>query len=84
MRNLASKETISDSVELCDTHVRFLHIKLFGKHVWLPNMHNVLTEVDFEPSMLDFPHDYIVCTQLCNECKRSYLPDVCHMLCSIL
>ena len=32
----ASKEMISDSVELCETEVCFLHIQLIGTHVWLP------------------------------------------------
>ena len=32
----ASKEMISDSVELCETEVCFLHIQLIGTNVWLP------------------------------------------------
>ena len=48
--NPASKEMISDPVELCKTKVCFLHIQLFGTNVWLPNMHNVPPEVDFESS----------------------------------
>ena len=48
MRRPASREIVSDSVELCDTHVCFLHIQLTGTNVWLPNMHNVPVEVDFE------------------------------------
>ena len=31
--NLASKEMISDSVELCETEVCFLHIQLIGTNV---------------------------------------------------
>ena len=46
----ASKEMISNSVELWETRVCFLHIQLVGTNVWLPNMHNVLPEVDFESS----------------------------------
>ena len=46
-----SKETISDSVELCETAVCFLHIQLIGTNVWLPKMHNVPSEVDFESSI---------------------------------
>ena len=34
--NPASKEMISDSVELCETKVCFLHIQLIGTYVWLP------------------------------------------------
>ena len=49
MRRPASRG-ISDPVELCDTHVCLLHIQLTGTHVWLPNMHNVPPEVDFESS----------------------------------
>ena len=48
--NPVSKEMISDSVELWETAVCFLHIQLFGTNVWLPNMHNVPPEVDFESS----------------------------------
>ena len=48
--NAASKEMISDSVELCETEVCFLHIQLIGTNVCLPKMHNVPPEVDFESS----------------------------------
>ena len=48
--NPASKEMISDSVELCETEVCFLHIQLIGTNVWLPKMHNVPPEVEFESS----------------------------------
>ena len=48
--NPASKEMISDSVELCETEVCFLHIQLIGTNVWLPETHNVPPEVDFESS----------------------------------
>ena len=41
---------ISDSVELCETEVCFLHIQLIGTNVWLPKTHNVPPEVDFESS----------------------------------
>ena len=46
----ASKEMIYDSVELCETEVRFLQIQLIGANVWLPKMHNVPPDVDFESS----------------------------------
>ena len=45
-----SKEMISDSVELWETAVCFLHIQLIGTNVWLPKTHNVPPEVDFESS----------------------------------
>ena len=45
-----SSEIISDSVELCETAVCFLHIQFVGTNVWLPKMHNVPPEVDFESS----------------------------------
>ena len=45
-----SRETISDSVELWETDVCFLHIQLIGTNVWLPKTHNVPPEVDFESS----------------------------------
>ena len=46
--NPASKETISDSVELCETEVCFLHIQHIDTNVRLPKMHSVPPEVDFE------------------------------------
>ena len=48
--NPASKEMISDSVELCETEVCLLHIQLVGTNVWLPKTHDVPPEVDFESS----------------------------------
>ena len=48
--NPASKEMISDSVELGETEVCFLHIQLIGTNVRLPKMHNVPPDVDFESS----------------------------------
>ena len=48
--NPASKEMISDSVQLCETEACFLHIQLTGTNVWLPKMHNLPPEVDFESS----------------------------------
>ena len=48
--NPASKEMISDSVELCENEVCFLHIQLIGTNVWLPKMHNIPPDVDFESS----------------------------------
>ena len=48
--NPSSKEMFSDSIELCETEVCFLHIQLIGTNVWLPKMHNVPPDVDFESS----------------------------------
>ena len=50
--NLASKEMISDSVELCETEVCFLHIQLIGKNVWQQKKktHNAPPDVVFESS----------------------------------
>ena len=45
-----SREIISDSVELWETAVCFLHIQLNGTNVSLPKMQNVPPEVDFESS----------------------------------
>ena len=50
MRKPASREMISVSVELCETEVCFLHIKLVGTNVCLPKMHRILPDVDFESS----------------------------------
>ena len=48
--NPASKGMISDSVELCETEVCFLHIQLIGTNAWRPKMHNAPPDVDFESS----------------------------------
>ena len=48
--NPVSKEMISDSFELCETAVCFLHIQLIGTNVWLPKMHSVPPEMDFASS----------------------------------
>ena len=48
--NPASKQMISDSVELRETGICFLHIQLIGTNVWLPKTHNVPPNVDFESS----------------------------------
>ena len=95
-----SLEIISDSVELCfKTEVWFLHIQLMVTNVsvisdYTPNS----TEVDFESSrfpgknsetsptcivVLCVPHD-IIAWNVCDECKKSNEPNVCHNLSSIL
>ena len=50
MRKPASREITSASVEPCESEVCFLHIQLIGTNVWLPKMHNVPPDVDFEAS----------------------------------
>ena len=50
MRKPATREIISASVGLCETEVCFLHIQLIGTNVWLPKMHDVPPDVDFESS----------------------------------
>ena len=42
----ASKNIMSDSLELCDTAVCFLHIQLIGTKVLLPKMNNDVFDVD--------------------------------------
>ena len=46
--NCLSNSFPCDSVELCETEVCVLHIQLIRTNVWLPKMHNVPPEVDFE------------------------------------
>ena len=98
--NPASKEMILDSAELCETEVCFLHIQLIGTNVWLPKMHNVPPEVDFESSRSPaksetwnspslhcsavFPHDNDVCIHMYDEFLKSIDSGVCHKLWSIL
>ena len=48
--NPASKEMMSNSAELRETEVCFLHIQLIGTNGWPPKTHNVPPEVDFESS----------------------------------
>ena len=100
MRNPASREIISDSVELSETEICFLHIKLTGTNVLLPKIHKTPPEVDFESSRSPakseswnrpnlhccavFPHDNIVGIRLCDECTKSIWPIFCHMPESIL
>ena len=50
IRGPASREIISASVELWETEVCFLHIQLIGTNVWLPKMHKIPPDVDFESS----------------------------------
>ena len=97
MRNPASKEMISDSVGLLDTDVCFLPIQLMGQMFGFRRFSPRLTSsfqgrqqslslginpVDnAEPC---YPHDNIVGSHLCDECKKSILPIVCRLPESIL
>ena len=42
--NAASKEMISDSVELCETADCFLHVQLIGTNVWLPKKYTMFLQ----------------------------------------
>ena len=99
MREPASREITSASEELCETEVCFSHLQLVGTNVWLPKMHRIPPDVDFEssnsPAKSDswnnpnlhccavFPHHNIACIHMCDEKKRSNAPNVCHKLMSI-
>ena len=50
MRKPAIKDITSNSVELCETAVCFLHIQLSGTKVRLPKMHKTSLDVDLEYS----------------------------------
>ena len=80
-------EMISDSVELWDTHVCFLHIQLIRTNVRLPKIHKILPKLILTPqgrqqnlslgiNPIDnagpcYPHDSIVGGHLCDECMKS-------------
>ena len=99
IRSPASNEMISDSVELWDTDVCFLHIQLTESNVWLPKIHRISPEVDFESSRSPakseswynpianaepcYPHDNIAGIHLYDECVISNELNVCHKLVSI-
>ena len=100
MRRPASSEMTSASVELCETEICFLHIQLVGPNVRLPKMHRIhlllisslqgllqnqrLETIRVCTVVLCFPQSNIACVHMCDECKRSNAPNVCHMLLSIL
>ena len=99
IRSSSSKELMSDSVELWETDVCFLPIQLHGKYVPLPQIHKTLPEVDFESSrspakseswnkasstkLCRVSHITVLPVFLCDECMRSNVLIVCHMLLSI-
>ena len=96
----ASNEMISDSVELWDTDVCFLHIQLMGTNVRLPNIHEIhprllsslqggQQSLSLEINPVDnaepcYPHDHVVGIHLRDECMKSVLPIVCRKPESIL
>ena len=70
----------SDSVELCEIKVCFLHIQLTKTNVLLPKIHKTPPEVDFECNAVpSCPHDNIVDSQSCDEYRKSALSIFCHM-----
>ena len=90
MREPASREMISASVELCETDVRFLHIQLNGTNVRLQNVYilspffqisgkiRVLQQSKF---LLRFvSHDNLACIHLCDYYVRSNAPSVVYSL----
>ena len=94
MRNPASQEMISDSVELRDTAVCFLHIQLEGTNVRLPKIHKTPPDIDFESSRSQakseswnkpvenakpfYPHDNIVAVTCVVHVWNQYCQFVCH------
>ena len=50
LRKPTSREINAASVELCETEVCFSHIQFIGTNVWLPKMHRILPDIDFESS----------------------------------
>ena len=94
------KEMISDSVELCETEVCFLHIQLieqmydFQKRTmflqkWILNLQDLPQNQSLETVPVCIvcsvtPHNNIVCIDMYDECKKSIDSGVCHMLWSIL
>ena len=90
----ASREMISDSVDLWETDVCFLHIQLPGTDVLLPKIHKTLPEVDFESSrslaksdswitqvysaVPCSPHDNIDDSHLCDEDELNFVCRLSH------
>ena len=100
MRKPASRETISGTVELCETEVCLLCIQLIGTNVWLPKCTELLLMLILSLRdllqnqslqiiqvcivVLCFTHNNIVGIHLCDEKTRSNAPNVCHKRSSIL
>ena len=99
IRNPSSREVISDTVELCETEVCFLHIQLTGTNVLLPKYTRHLLRLTLSPQDLKqslsletnavgnavpcFPLNNVDDSHLCDECMKSTLLVVYHMLKSI-
>ena len=87
MRNPASKEKISVSVELWHADVCFLHIQLMGTNVRLPKIHKTPPRLILDPQSRQqslglginpvdnaepcYPHDNIVGIHLCDAWNQS-------------
>ena len=87
------KRNYSASIELWETDVCFLHIQLIGTSVWLPKIHKIPPDVDFESSRSPaksecwnnsnqhccavFPTRQIVFEFTCDEYKISNVLKVC-------
>ena len=100
IRKFVSRKIISESVELWDTHVCFLHIQLIGKtcdfrirtmfHLEpISNLRDLLQCQNLETVTiwivgLYFPHDNVIHIHIYDEYKRSNVLDVWHMLWPIL
>ena len=98
--NPASKEMVSNSVELCDTAVCFLHIQLLKQMydfqkwtMFLQKWISIFQDLPRSQSLETvpvcivlqyYPHDNIVCIHMCDECMISIDSCVCHKLWSIL
>ena len=90
MSNPASKEMISDSVELWDTDVGFLHIQLMVTDT-LPEFFFFFSTLQgcqqslslginpIENAQLCCPHDNIIRIHFCDESVQSILPIVCRL-----
>ena len=99
IRSPVSNEIISDSVELWDTDVCFLHIDMIGTYVPLLKLDATLPRSRFrvlkvtrkiclEINPIDnaepcYPDDNIAGHHLCEGCMISILPNVCQKLVSI-
>ena len=100
IRNPASQEMISDSVELWDTDVCFSHIQLMETKDRLPKTHKIHPRLILSPqgrqrnlslgmNPIDnaepcYTHDNVVGRHLCGECGKSILSIACRKLRSIL
>ena len=73
---------ISDSVELYETEVCFSHIQRIGTNVWLPKMHNVPPDVDFESSRSLAKSESFI--HMCDACMILIDSNVFHRPWSIL